>query len=250
VANLYIIPLLYYKIPPLYIRRSSNSFFIKVNVIEGNPIKIAEVIDRTEEMLGTAKRGLSDFLGNDHTRRRVGLQNALVFGRSVTLVLQNLSSAAEGFSEWYEPERAAMKESAAMRYLVELRNEILKVGKLNTGVVAVGSFSSEDTKRWGRPPAGTVGSFVGDQTGGSGWEVELPDGERVKYYVALPDDSNMSVYLEFSDLPVDKFPELKGLSAQAMVSDYIKYLEALVSRAKLQFLPPIQRKGAHLRVVK
>jgi len=57
-----------------------------------------------------------------------GLRNLVVFGRSVTFVLQNLrhSVGREEFDAWYEPLQAKMREDELLRYLTTLGNAILK----------------------------------------------------------------------------------------------------------------------------
>lgn len=223
--------------------------------IENNSNKIAEVMKRTDDILATAKLGLADLLSHDRSRRLTGLQNALVFGRSVTLVLQNLSSAATGFEEWYAPEQAAMKADPAMRYLVEVRNEILKQGKLRVSTSVHIHHMSGNLSQFGHQPPGAKNFFIGDQLGGSGWEIELPGGEIVKYYVSIPAET-ASITQVFSDLPVQKFPELEGVSVDEMVNAYVEKLSALVDRAKSRFIEthveqnPIRKKGTHLRLVK
>ena len=53
------------------------------------------------------------------------------------------------------------------------------------------------------PPEGANGFFIGDNLGGSGWEVYLPDGSTEKYYVAMLDEiqSQIQVNLHFPDPP-------------------------------------------------
>ena len=66
------------------------------------------------------------------TRRFTGLRNLIVFGRSVTFVLQNLRTVVgkERFDLWYEPHQESMKQDVVMKYFVKLRNELEKQGLL------------------------------------------------------------------------------------------------------------------------
>ena len=51
----------------------------------------------------------------------------VVFGRSVTNVLQTLRSVdREGFDRWYLPYRKQMEDDALLRYFYRLRSIILK----------------------------------------------------------------------------------------------------------------------------
>jgi hypothetical protein len=200
--------------------------------------KIREIFVRADNTLQTAKFGLEDLLDSSPPRRMSGLRNLIVFGRSVTLVLQNLRSAApEGeFDKWYEPYQEAMKADPLMRYFVEARNVILKQGRLNVMSNSYfHSFSSSDLDKLGRRPAGATGFFVGDTLGGSGWRVPLPDGTVEKYYVTLP-ASVAEVKQQFFDLPAALDPELRGATVEELSRRYIGKLDVLVQEAKRHFL--------------
>jgi hypothetical protein len=169
-----------------------------------------------------------------------GLRNLITFGRSVTFVLQNLRSVVEPgrFDAWYEPHQQSLKDDPLMRYFVEARNELEKQGKLSVATKAhIHAFSSDDIKKFGRPPVGAAGFFIGDQLGGSGWEVELADGTKEKYYVDLP-SSVGSVTQHFSNLPEAVSPELKRATVEDLAQRYIERLEVLVAAARTHFLSP------------
>jgi hypothetical protein len=84
---------------------------------------------------------------------------------------------------------------------------------------------------------GAKGFFIGDQLGGSGWEVQLADGSTEKYYVELP-SSIGEVTQHFSNLPEALDPELRGATVEDLSQRYIERLAALVAEAKLHFLGP------------
>lgn len=186
-----------------------------------------------------------------------GLRNLITFGRSVTFVLQNLRSVVrEEFDAWYEPHQESLKNDPLMRYFVEARNELEKQGKLSVATSAhIHSFSTGDIAKFGRPPIGAKGFFIGDQLGGSGWEVELADGSKEKYYVELP-SSIAEVKQYFSNLPEAMAPELKGATVEDLSKRYIDRLAALVLAARTHFLgAPTQpianmQRPSHLRRVK
>jgi hypothetical protein len=71
------------------------------------------ILRRAEETLATARHGLDDLTGPSRTRRMTGLRNLIVFGRSVTWVLQNLKTPLGArFEQWYEARQAEMKSDA------------------------------------------------------------------------------------------------------------------------------------------
>ena len=218
---------------------------------------IEAVLQRVDDTLETARLGLSDLLDSSRSRRMSGLRNLIAFGRSVTFVLQNLRSVVpEEFDAWYEPHQQSLKDDPLMSYFVKARNELEKQGKLSVATSThVHSFSTGDISKFGRPPIGAKAFFIGDLFGGSGWEVELADGSKEKYYVELP-SSIAEVKQHFSNLPEAMAPELKGATVEDLSQRYIQRLTTLVSIARTHFLgtptPPEvgRQRPPHLRRVK
>jgi hypothetical protein len=132
--------------------------------------KSKAILTRAEETLQTARFGYQDLIGPERQRRVSGLRNLIVFGRAVTFVIQNLRSVlGDSFDQWYAPEQEAMKLDPLMRYFVEARNAIEKQGRINlTTSATIHSFSTSDLSRFGTPPPGAQGFFIGDQLGGTG----------------------------------------------------------------------------------
>ena len=201
----------------------------------------AEVLRKTRETLRTAQRGLSALREADPSTHAIGVYTVAVFGRSVTLVLQKMSSVDPRFDEWYAPYREAMAADELMRYFVDLRNEILKEGP----PAAVGGamyieqlHGSEIAALMSNPPPGAKGFFMGDALGGSGWEVELPDGTTGKYYVRLPDSMRVTVSVHLPNAPGmhnGRPLEPKDQSIAALCRLYIAYLERIVTDAEHHF---------------
>ena len=223
-----------------------------------NKAEIGNILKRAEEILQTSRHGYEDLCGQNKGRRFTGLRNCIVFGRSVTFVLQNLKSVVgeETFEKWYEPKQNEMKADPLMRFFVDARNEILKQGKLNVCTSAhINNFSTSDMEKFGTPPPGAKSFFIGDQAGGTGWEIELPDGSKEKFYVELP-ASIGEVKQHFADLPEAKDPKLKGKSVEELCGLYLSRLEAILDDARKSFLQEkVQRVNGrrlppYLRVVK
>jgi len=149
-----------------------------------------------------------------------------------------------------------MKADPLMRYFVVARNELEKQGKLSVATsVHIKALPTEDSQKFGRPPAGAKSFFIGDHLGGTGWEVELADGKTEKYYVDLP-PSIGEVTQQFSNFPDAEAPELAHRSVEDLCTQYIAKLEDLVRLARAHFLPepetpmPPGLTRSHLRVVK
>lgn len=195
-----------------------------------------DILRRVRETLETAQHGLLD-MKRDPARRQSGLRNLVVFGRAVTNVLQNLRSTEKSFDEWYQRYVEEMKADPLMKFFYELRTRILKRGDLAVGNYAhINKFElPRDFAKFGPPPKNAKGFFIGDQSGGAGWEVEVQQGVVEKYYVGLPGDVGVAG-LYFHDAP--------GLNDASSPSDkdvvtlsekYVRYLEGLVTAAEKAF---------------
>jgi hypothetical protein len=199
----------------------------------------ADVLAQTKEILATARQGLSDLLGGDPTRRTPGIRNVAVFGRSVTFVLQNLRAVDhDAFDLWYEQKQSAMRIDPLLVYFKDLRNQILKQGgPTATSNTHIEHMNTDDLAPLmaNRPP-GAKGFFIGDQLGGSGWEIELPDGATEKYYVDLPDSVKATTSLHFPDPPTEHLgAPIADTSLENLAQLYIAYLSSLVEEAEANF---------------
>ncbi|HEX7526182.1 MAG TPA: hypothetical protein VF327_07725, partial [Gaiellaceae bacterium] len=162
------------------------------------------------------------------------LRNVIVWGRAVTNVVQNLRGKANGFDDWYEPWRREMTDDPLLKFLYKQRSEILKTGTdpAMSNVTYIASFSSEDL-----PPAppNAKGFFLGDQFGGNGWEVELPDGTTEKIYVSLPESVARS-WSELTEVPGEHLGgRLSDRSTQNICRLYLRYLDRLLADAEDRF---------------
>ena len=86
---------------------------------------ISEILSNATDTLVTAQLGL-EAMRSEGPRDRwyAGLRNVVVFGRSVTFVLQNLRSIEPKFEAWYQPYVLKMSSDELMSFLKELRNEV------------------------------------------------------------------------------------------------------------------------------
>ncbi|MHB1249526.1 MAG: hypothetical protein ACYCZL_09055 [Polaromonas sp.] len=198
---------------------------------------IEEVFQRVEDTMLTARQGYADLTGLDKARRYTGLRNLIVFGRSVTFVLQNLRSVVDQnkFDSWYELKQNELKVDTVMRYFVTLRNDLEKQGRLPVSTSAQIHYFSSDMINNFPKPRGAKSFFVGDQLGGSGWEVELADGSTEKFYVEIP-ASVAEVTQHFHELPVPEDDELRKKSIDELSNYFLSRLEALLDDAREVFM--------------
>ncbi len=197
--------------------------------------EIDEILERARETLKTAKMGLSLLKGPDENLKPLGFQNVVIFGRSVTFVLQNLKSKTPLFDEWYEPYQIEMRNDSLLSSFKDIRNSIEKEGDDKvTSQVYIQSFSTEELSKYPKPP-GARSFFMGDKYGRSGWEVELPDGTIERIFVNI---SNLNVYTRSVIRKIPKThlgSEIKNPSIDHLSELYLNYLEKMVSDAERTF---------------
>jgi hypothetical protein len=214
--------------------------------------EIERALSRAKQVLETAYFGLRVLRSSNMSERSAGLRNVLVFGRSVTFVIQNLSSivGSEIFAQWYSPHQETMKRDPLMKYFVEARNNLEKQGRLDVGIAAEFNCSSEDIRKGlGPPPPGAVSAFIGDSTGGSGWEIDVGNGETIKYYVNFP-QSFANVKQVFHSMP-DTIPDhLQEMAVDELCEMVLGKLTAVLDDAYKVFLSKPKTKVPYLRLVK
>ncbi len=196
---------------------------------------VQEVLRRARDVFNTASRGLEDTRSNP-ARRITGIHNAVVFGRAVTNVLENLRSKDSRFDGWYAEISAALSADPLMKYFYKLRSQILKQGVSGTSTYAhIKKFNfPQDMRQFGPPPANARGFFIGDQHGGSGWEVDISQGVVEKFYVELPPEIGVAG-LYFRDTPGADQSAPPDLDAVALCGKYLDRKEDILKRAESFF---------------
>jgi hypothetical protein len=199
----------------------------------------SDVLRALGDTLTTAELGLKDVVSNPE-RRLTGFRNLVVFGRAITNVLQNLRSTEADFDSWYAPYVQEMQADPLLRYFYELRSEVLKEGTLRAvAPTYIRSLSlPRDLGKLGPPPPNARSFFIGDQSGGSGWEVQLADGAIVKYYVELPEAiGKVDMYL--SNAPRSHLGhEISDPTLIVLSQLYMEYMRRLVNAAVERFGAP------------
>ena len=165
-----------------------------------------------------------------------GLQNAVVFGRQVTFMLQNLRSVFADFDGWYEEKKSQMSTDPFMKFFNNLRTQIEKQAHPVTMTgTTINFLSSQDMQRLmsGPRPENATGFFMGDpENGGSGWTVRESDGSEGKYYVSLPAFINVKVDLHLLNVPAEV---ANGRTTDQLVAAYLDYMEGLIREAQQRF---------------
>jgi hypothetical protein len=191
-------------------------------------------------ILDTARVGLDDFIhAATPARRLAGLRNAVVWGRAVTNVLQNIKTFdRERFARWYEPRQAVLRENADFKYLYELRSQLLKEGVLGriSGSMHIEHFNTNQLAEL-HPPPGARGFFLGDRLGGSGWEVALGDGTVETYYIELPTTWKIKTAAHFADVTTELGLPPPAKPIDRLLAEYLDHLSGLIRDADAEFKP-------------
>lgn len=188
------------------------------------------VLRRAHEALAVAQLALRD--ARDPRRRPAALRNVVVFGRSVSNIIENLRSRVERFDEWYKPLSEEMARDPLLKFFYNLRSQILKQGDLGTTNYAhIKHLDQEAMQRLPRP-ANARSFFMGDRLGGSGWTVEVSPGVMENFYIDLPDDIGVSGLL-FRDAPASNEPGEQD--AVKLCALYLQQMERLVNAAQARW---------------
>ncbi len=200
------------------------------------------IIGNAREMLGMARHGLDEIPSGDPTRYRPGLMNLITHGRSVTLVMQTLSSKNPDFKLWWQPYQQKMKADPLMQYMNAPRVAIFHRGELTTSstieIGMSGPVNSDDLRNaiFRNAPPNTESAAIGDRSGSNHYIVRMPDGSRVKQYFALPGDVDIVSWVEMQDAPTEHYGHpIKDKSIQSLAGIYFETLSSTVDEFEARF---------------
>lgn len=210
----------------------------KKKIVDFAPI--ATIIERARESLAIAQLGLQDAQGDDPARARVGLLNAVTYGRAVPTILEGLRAINRtAFETWYAPRKAEIVTDPLLVWFIELRNEILKDGppRLMTGVRASDLVAFWD-RVFDNPPPNAEGFAITPPLG-SGWVMRRDDGT---IFLQPPEMSELekefNVLHMIGDLstPIEHLGQpLSDLHVASLIGLCLDYLDRLVADAVTQF---------------
>lgn len=196
-----------------------------------------QILENTNSIMKTAELGYSLLTKDSPKNRLSGLMNLVVFGRAVTSALQKLRGIEPTFDEWYKRYVDQMREDPLLKYFYNLRSTILKEGIVRVGShVHIKHLNNSDFARIPPPPSfvKVESFFMGDNLGGCGYQVLLPDGNTEKYYVDIPTEI-VKVNLVFPDAPKLHLGKIVEPSVESMSRLYLDYLQKMVVDANSRF---------------
>ncbi len=180
---------------------------------------------------------LNDLQKHGNPKRVQAFWNIVTYGRMVTFHLQKALKGIPDFESWYESKQKEMKEDELLQFFKEMRNKIEKERLvIPSNVVQISHLNlPNDLRRFGPPPPGAKGFFIGDQNGGSGWIVEGPEGDQSKFYVDLPRDIGKT-WMTVDNIPKNHLgKEIIDSSLENVCRIYVRYLKKLVTEVKENF---------------
>jgi hypothetical protein len=158
------------------------------------------------------------------------------------MAIQTMKHLDPGFEDWWKPYQDKMAVDPLMRYFNQTRTDILHEGELQTtnytvvgrrGPVDIGQLMRELNQH---APPNTIGTFLGDQYGGNGWEVRMPDGTTEKVYFQLPAELDIESGLQLPNPPTEHYGQPITDTSLANVGHlYVTTLAAVVDEFVARF---------------
>ena len=100
--------------------------FLEAKAAMTSRLASSQTVTRAGTMLRMVQQGLRDMQEANQDRILLGFLGIVVFGRSMTLVMQNLRTHdREAFDSWYAPWQEEMKGDSLMRYFCDLRTRVI-----------------------------------------------------------------------------------------------------------------------------
>jgi len=164
--------------------------------------------------------------------------NLFTYGRATTATALTMRHADPAFEDWWQPYNEMMAKDPLMKYFNATRSQILKEGQLPvsnyTKMVNWDSAMIQQINQYA--PPNTVTTFFGDQLGGNGWAVKMPDGSVERVYFDLPAGAGVESGLMFSDPPTqhDGVP-IEDTSIANIGRLYIDTLNKIVTKFTERF---------------
>jgi hypothetical protein len=215
--------------------------------------EVQEILSRVRRRADSLDRLVESLAKPPPGQLRDTINRVAVEGRALTNILQNLRGKVDGFDDWYQTKQIEMASDELLRFFYQMRTESLKKGldgvsgvELRPQPGGMVALTPEGiTVEWpdnnGRrqhhypSPPNTVGKFLGDQEGGSGFEIKMADGKTRKQYVYIPAEvANISVLFDHPPA-VHREKKLEDRSPASLCRLYIRYLQELTGEAEAKF---------------
>jgi hypothetical protein len=197
---------------------------------------VTEILRIAHESLDTAHLGYA-MVRDMPSRRLAGLRNVVMFGNFVGTSFEELRDTGPAGADWYKSIRKKIADSPVTRLFRELHAEFRKrdaAGVSSQARLRTFNYPADLDKLGKRPPRATE-LFMGDEIGGTGWEVELAPERRGRFYVVLPAEyGTVDVFLSGTPI-VQTSRDPRPIDIVDTCDRYVSLLDDTLRGAELQF---------------
>jgi hypothetical protein len=197
---------------------------------------VKDILRMAHETLDTAHLGYA-VVRDVPSRSVAGLRNVVIFGAAAVAILDKLRAADATAEAWYKPVRKKLGASVLVRLFEQLRAEFRK--RDDAGVSSQARLKTfnypADLDKLGKRPLRASELFMGDEIGGTGWEVEVFSGMREKYYVVLPAEYGTVDEFLANCAVVQTSRDPRKIDIAKVCDQYVSTLDEVLRGAELQF---------------
>jgi hypothetical protein len=190
------------------------------------PKSASSALSDAKLRMARVRLALNDFAREDPERRTAGLHDVIVYGRTVTWVLQGLRYVVPEFDQWYDAKEQTVLAAPVCKYFTTVRNRIEKEG--NFAIVESGevtdAYAHDLHMRYAAPPGWSL--MMGRP---GAWWFEGPHGDRIPIQAAS--GVHHGLFVGRRRHPVNPPPELEGVLLETMIAEYVTILADLVGEA-------------------
>jgi DNA-directed RNA polymerase subunit RPC12/RpoP len=189
---------------------------------------LRDIFARVERRLERVEAAFRSLLASGKQEKQNALEDVIVHGCALTIVMQNCRSLLPEFDSWYAPHAEKMRTDAGMRRFYKMRSEILKEGRLAISPAAV--VFTVGPPWYPEPPQNAIGFIPYDEeTGKCGWIVRKLDGSEVKVLADLPDNVQVKEFLVFSPA----LGTMDDLQVETTANRYVSHLRGMVDELRV-----------------
>lgn len=199
--------------------------------------EVESIVAYVHEALDKAWKGVERIDAGDVLQQSDGVKDAVVWGRTATFILQQLSSRVERWSEWWEPQVLRMRSDPLLKYFNRLRSVILKTGETQIGFKLLYQPGEQIVKEvlLSSPMPHKDAQLAVNAAIGFCWIYEQ-NGERKTVPVPSPTCVGATRHC-FMDLEDAEFPsEYATLSLAEALSVYLERIEEIVEATFQRFV--------------
>lgn len=214
------------------------------NQPEQNKRSCEEILKSLQGKVSMVKQILTGLRNGPVPLKTTNFTNLLIWSRILINETENLKSCdRKKFEGWYAQYRRELFGDGShgpdplLDYFIQARNQLEHQGIIKVGwSINIHHLNIPgDLLKYGPAPPGARGFFLGDQLGGIGWLVDLPNGSQAKYYVNLPKEFVESSLLPHNPLLTHLMNNVQNTSVESLAEYYVRYIEEMVTSAGREF---------------